>query len=103
MLSTAGIRATVDPRDVVPPCVLFTPPDNVRLDHGCGGTADMVALLLVPAVGNGDAWTALDEFLPNVLEHLPAEQIRTTSYTLDSSGPMPAYELTFTHLVDWNK
>lgn len=102
-LNASGIRATVDPRDAVPPCVLFTPPDQVRLDMGCAGSADLTALLLVPGPGQSDAWAALDATLPAVLEMLPVEQIRSTSYTLDASGPMPAYELTFTHLVDWNK
>ena len=101
-LMAAGIRATVDPRKVVPPCVLFVPPDTVTLDRGCGGTANMTAVVLASGPAQGDSWQTLELFLPSVLEHLHAEQVRTTSYTLDDSGPMPAYELSWTALVDWN-
>ena len=103
-LTAAGIRAGVNPKDVVPPCVLFTPPDQVRFDLACGGTADLRALVLVPGPGQADAWAALDGFLPEVLNHLPVppDELRTTTYTVDASGPMPAYELSFTHTVDWS-
>lgn len=102
VLSAAGIRATTDPRDVVPPCVLFTPADQVDIDRGCGGTAQMSALLLVRGPGQGDAWQTLEQFVAKVIELLPAEQIRSTSYSLDDSGSMPAYELSWTATVDWN-
>lgn len=104
LLSAHNIRATVNPKDVQPPCVLFTPPDAVRFDLGCGGTADVRALLLVPGPGQVDAWEALERLLPAVVEVLPVmpDELRTTTYTIDASGPMPAYELTFTAAVDWS-
>lgn len=102
-VTAAGIRATTDPRNVVPPCVLFLPPDDVTLDIGCGGTATMRAVLLVPGPGQRDAWLHLDNTLGQVLDVLPAETIRSTTYEVDASGPMPAYEMTWTHIVDFNK
>lgn len=104
LLTAAGVRATCDPRSVQPPCVLFTPPDTVRFDLGCGGTADVRALLLVPGPGQLDAWAALETLLPRVVDVLPVppDELRTTAYTVDNSGPMPAYELTFTTAVDWS-
>lgn len=105
LLTSHGVRATTNPKDVVPPCVLFTPPDTVDFDLGCGGTAVMRALVLVGGPGQLEAWQALEVFLPSVLEVLPVppDQLRTTTYAVDSSGPMPAYELSFTVLVDWSK
>lgn len=100
-LTAAGIRATVDPRNVVPPCVLFNPPDSVALNIGCGGTAQMSAVLLASGPGQGDAWQTLEAALPAVLAHVPAEEVRSTAYTLDDSGPMPAYELIWTSTVEW--
>ena len=72
------------------------------MEVGCGGVADMRALALVPAPGNGDAWVNLDGFMPKVLNVLPVEQVRTVTYQVDDTGPMPAYELTWTERVDWN-
>lgn len=101
VLSTAGIRATTDPRDVVPPCVLFLPPEQVDVNLYCGGTADMRAVLLSRGPGQVDAWRTLETTLPAILDLLPVETVRSTTYQIDSSGPMPAYELQLTATVSW--
>lgn len=104
-LASHGVRSGCNPKDVAPPCVLFTPPDTVDFDLGCGGTGQLRALVLVGGPGQFEAWQALEVFLPDVLDALPftPDQLRTTTYAVDSSGPMPAYELSFTAAVDWSK
>lgn len=106
LLTAAGVRAGVNPRDVQTPCVLFVPPVAVQFDLGCGGTAELRGLLLVSGPAQDDAWAALEELLPLVLDVLPVapDSLRTTTYSTDPTfGQMPAYELSFTLAVDWSQ
>lgn len=101
-LVAANIRATLDPRDVQPPCVLFQPA-TITLDLNCGGTAQMQAILLVPGPGTGEAWEHLDQLLPAVLDVIPAETI-TPDY-IDGRGdhhPIPAYQLAWSQAVSYD-
>lgn len=96
-LVAAGVRAAIDPRNTNPPCVLFEPP-SLTFDIGCGATAAMSALLLVPGPGHGDAWRQLDDLIAQVADVIDIETAEPVS--LDYDNPMPAYRVTFTQPID---
>lgn len=87
----AGIRATVDARNVNPPCVLFVPP-TITLNLNCGGTAAFEAVCIVPGAGNADAWAAADDLARRLVTHvLPqAETVTPGSYGVDDNNANPA-------------
>jgi len=95
-----NIRAAVDPRNLNPPCVLFTPPTQIVMDVMCGGAAEMSAMLIVPGPGTGDAWQQLENLMPEVLEVLPVERVTAVQYGAGDT-PLPAYELAWTETVSW--
>jgi hypothetical protein len=103
-LSAAGVRATVDPRSVNPPCVLVTRPDY-RNDLGCGVTATWRLIAMVPGADNADAWKALDALVGAVDEALGVwSDVRPTGYQVDPNAtPNPAYEMTYEEATHgWN-
>lgn len=53
-LRTAGVRATSDPRNVTPPCVLVEL-DRVDPLTSCSGRATIMMRAITPAPGSGDA------------------------------------------------
>jgi hypothetical protein len=93
-LAAAGVRATTDPRKIVPPCVLFQPGG---ISQGVfprpGLQHDMVALLLAPGQGDASSWQMLDDLLAAVDRLLPWQSCYPTSYTPDSGTAFPAYRL----------
>lgn len=95
-LTAAGVRATVDPRSVNPPCVLVTRPDYTN-DLNCGATATWRLMAIVPGADNADAWKALDALVGKVDAALNVwSQVRATGYQTDpNSPPNPAYEMTY--------
>lgn len=100
-LTAGGVRATHDPRKIVPPCLLIVPP-NVRMDRSCGGTADWTAYLLASTgAGNADAWAQLDKLAALVLPHLPVETLQPSDYSPDGTTEYPAYALTWTSQVEY--
>jgi hypothetical protein len=91
-----GIYATCDPRSVTPPCVLFSPP-AWTFSGVCNASGDWRIYALAPAIGNADAWKALDEIVLTVNDVLPLQRADFVQYPLSpDSQPFPAYELTFT-------
>ena len=99
-LRAAGIRATMDPRSVNPPCVLMTPPD-FDLNVNCGGDAEFRAVILAPPPANLDAWRTLDDLAAQVAAVIPVERIRPSQYGVDDSGAIPALELTWQQALSW--
>jgi hypothetical protein len=101
LLKRHKIRATLDPRNVVPPCVLLNPP-SLTLDLNCGGTASYTAHVIAPGAGNTDAWKLLDEMTAKVVGILnEVESIEPTSVSVDGTGDMPAFLLSWSASVDY--
>jgi len=102
-LAGQNIRASAEPRNLNPPCVLFTPPTRVELHDYCSAAVQMRALLIVPGPGIGDAWKQADELLADVLaaDVMPVEEIMLTQWG-QADSPLPAYELTWTETVSYN-
>jgi hypothetical protein len=99
-LNAAGIRATMDPRNVNPPCVLLNPP-SVVLDIACGGTATFTAYALTRGPGNADAWRSLDALVTDAYGVLPLESFEPSSYAVDETSALPAYLLNWTEAITW--
>lgn len=59
LIEQAGIRATVDRRNVNPPCVLVTMPDAAYDVHAGHVTATWRLLVIVPGPPSGDTFKAL--------------------------------------------
>jgi hypothetical protein len=102
-LTAAGVRATHDPRKIVPPCLLLAPP-TVTIDHlHGGGQAEWVGYLLASVgAGHADAWTQLDTLTAKVLPLLPVETIQPSDYSPDGTTEYPAYTLTWTSQVEYS-
>jgi hypothetical protein len=99
-LTEAGIRATLDPRNLNPPCVIIGPP-SVILDSNCGGLATVSAMVVGPGPGNLDAWRAIDDLAEQVGRLIDVETITPTELTVDNNPPQPALQLTWTQSFDW--
>lgn len=100
-LAAVGLRATTDPRKILPPCVLFRPP-ALRLDRLDCGTAEWTALLLASTqVGDSDAWTQLDGMLGKILPLFPITDVEVGSYEIDEATSFPAYTLAWTSQVEF--
>ena len=101
-LAAKNIRASAEPRNLNPPCVLFTPPQQVLLHDYCSAAVQMRALLIVPGPGIGDAWRQADDLLADVLaaDVMPVEEITLTQWG-SSDNPLPAYELGWTETLTY--
>lgn len=99
-LRAAGVRATMDVRNLNLPCVLIIPPAIV-LDVNCGGTAKFTAYAISRGPGNADAWKSIDELLDKVAAAVDVEEVRPTQYTIDETGALPAFEVVWTRVLSW--
>lgn len=99
-LQVAGVRATSDPRNANPPCVLVRPPSFVA-DVSCGGTATLQALCITRGPGNADAWRSIDDLAGQVSKVIAIEQIEPAEFQPDNGAPLPAYLLTWTKAISW--
>ena len=99
-LRAAGVRATMDVRNLNLPCVLVVPPAIV-LDANCGGTATFTAYAVSRGPGNADAWKSLDELLEKTAAVIDVEEVRTSQYTIDETGALPALEIVWTQALSW--
>jgi len=103
-LDAAGIRATDDPRAVLPPCALVGPPtlqpSNIG---GCAYDATWRIDLIGVASGGIQAFQSLDDLLENVLPLLPGYEIATPGTWLLSGGgdPLPSYTVNWMEAVPW--
>lgn len=97
-LVAEGIRATVDVRNAVPPCVLIPPPAR-RYDLNTGYSVEWRLYCLAPGPGNRDTWHALDELLAQLELVVDVERAEPGSYTLPTDAGtlnVPAYIVTMT-------
>jgi hypothetical protein len=99
-LQAAGIRATNDPRNVNPPCVIVGPP-SVVLDSNCGGLATCTGYVIGPGAGNLDTWIAIDDLAERVGQVVDVATITPAAYQIDENPPQPALQLTWTQSLDW--
>lgn len=98
-LTGAGIRATIDPRDVNPPCVLVAPPVLAyRFGKRCWD-ASWSLLLIAGDHGKPGSLRALGDLLDAVQAATGGAIVTATpanAGTLDGTPPAPAYECIFT-------
>jgi hypothetical protein len=100
-LRAAGIRATMDVRNLNLPTLLVVPPVWVA-DLMCGGTASFVIYALTRGPANLDAWKSLDTLLAEVSKVVDeVREVRPTSYDPEGNGGLPALEITFDHSLTW--
>ena len=93
-LDAAGVRATVDPRNVNPPCALVTVD---RVDATLGGcpTVDALVLLVAPDVGMPAALDTLGDMLDRVATVPGVSAALPDTFTGPAAGqPLPAFRLT---------
>jgi hypothetical protein len=100
-LTTAGVRTVTDPRSVVLPCVLLTPPVRTY-DLSCGYTATWQAYVLASGGGAEASWQALDELTDELVQLVDGETVQPVQYKLspDAADTLPAFLVTFTSSVD---
>lgn len=94
-LTAAGMRAVVDPRSAVPPCIIVGPPTRTY-DLGCGYSAAFTLVLLSPGQA-ADAFAQLDEWLDQLDDLVDIETATPGAYQLNGTGdPLVAYTVTLT-------
>lgn len=97
-LTTNGVNAVLDPRDVTAgtPVVLIGPPRwDVATYAGVSFTWRLLAIAGTE-LPNLDAWAELDELVTAVVELLPVELAEPAQYQPPSGPGRPAYALTVT-------
>lgn len=96
-LENAGIPATLDPRNLNPPCALVAPPRFDVIAQQPGLTRfDFPVQIIAPAPANLDSADALMELCDAAIQcGLPVMDGRPTVVTVGSQD-FPAYELTVT-------
>jgi hypothetical protein len=100
-LVAAGVRATLDARDVNPPCVLLrTPTLNWRFQKG-GWDAGFEADLLVPDSGRRGALADVGNLISTVQEALNYRGVsaRPEDFLLADGSTVPGYVLTWTQRI----
>jgi hypothetical protein len=98
-LTAGGVRATIDPRDLNPPCALVAAP-VVRWVFASGRLAvDWRLVVVVPSSGAANELKALGELLGRIAGILAGEPVQATPADYPDPGggdPLPAYQLTWT-------
>lgn len=101
-LRAAGIRATVDERELNPPAVFVAPPAlTYRFGKG-GWDASWTLSAVVPDNGRRPALAALGDLVTDVQAALSGRVVAGRPVDLFVPGgaaPLPAYELTFTERI----
>lgn len=99
-LERAGIRATVEARDVNPPGAWIAPARVDSWDYCTGGAVHLDIILLAPDHGATIAIDTLEGMLEPALDALAEDDIsvgtvdlRETA-TLSGQGPVPAFRIT---------
>lgn len=97
-LTAAGVRATLDERDVNPPCVFISPP-AVEFRFGRRGfTATFTGWCVTGAAGRSVDLANLAELVDRAGEALQWAQVRADPADLlvpEQPVPLPAYRLTW--------
>jgi len=96
-LDAAKIRASVDSRDLNPPCVQLRPP-TLTFRFGKGWDATWEAWVMLPDAGQKQALAGFGPFLEEVQEALGylAQTARPDTTALGDGGFVPTYVLSFT-------
>lgn len=101
-LTAGGVRATLDERDINPPCVFVGPPAVVyRFGRG-DYTAEWTAWAVTGAAGRNVDLTNLGALLQAVGVALDWASVRADPYDLPlphQAAPLPAYRMTWTETV----
>jgi hypothetical protein len=99
-LQDAGVRAVHDPRKLVPPCIIISPP-TVTIDMGCGGTAQWSAHA-VAASNASDAWAQIDGMVAISLGVLPVENVTPVGFPGGDGSEYLAFQMTWSAPVAWD-
>lgn len=98
-----GVRTVVDPRNVVTPCVLITPPVRTY-DVMCGYTATWQAYVLAGGGGAEASWQELDELTDQLAALTDVETVTPTAWRKsEGDPPIAAYLVTFTSTIETEK
>lgn len=107
-IADLGIRVTVDPRRLEPPCALVVPEVGQFQPNtlACDGLAptNWAIWLLAGQPGGVDAMRQLSRMAGAVLKGMETSQasIELSSYTTDAGDPWPAMKISFiTESSDW--
>lgn len=94
-LEAAGVRATVDPGTVAPPCVLLVPPSFV-FDLACEGDGTWRCPALAPAtqIAETSTWAELDRMLDAMVDLVDMTSADLVAYTVNGRV-YPAYLMTW--------
>ena len=94
-LEAQGVRATTDPGQIAPPCVLFTPP-NITFDLPCGFDATWRVPILAPVmqVAETGTWQELDRMLTVMAGTVDLQSADLVAYTV-KGRQSPSYLLTW--------
>ena len=101
-LKAAGLRATVDERDINPPAVWVKPPTLV-FRFGKGWSAAWTLQAVVPDTGRNNALAALGALIEKVQTAMDWAVVTATPIALIIPGgaaPLPGYEMTFNERID---
>ncbi|MBF6085296.1 hypothetical protein IU485_28405 [Nocardia cyriacigeorgica] len=93
-LAAGGVRASVDPRNLNPPCAWVVGRSVAHDLLGGGGTVTVNVYLIAPDAGTPQAWRTLTELLNDTLAVLDpdADTELSESITLPGGGgPVPAF------------
>ncbi|MET0996217.1 MAG: hypothetical protein ABWY20_20015 [Mycobacterium sp.] len=100
-LRAAGIRATLDERDINPPAVWIKPP-TLTFRFGKGWTATWTVQAVVPDTGRNVALAALGTLVEAVQAALGGAAQTALPIALlipGGAAPLPGYELTFNERI----
>lgn len=97
-LQQAGVRATLDPRNVVPPIGLLVRPAYQPVGNACRNlVADWTLHLIGKGPDQPPAWQQLDDMLSATILVLGAgiTAIDPDTYPLNDTTEAPSYRVTF--------
>lgn len=98
-LTASGVRTVTDPRNVVTPCVLLTPPVRTYDLHN-GYTATWQAYVLAGDSGSESTWEALDDLTDQLAALVDVETVTPTAWRASADAvPIPAALATFSSPV----
>jgi hypothetical protein len=103
-LTAAGIRATVDVREVNPPCCWVQLP-TIRFRFATPGAFNVDFAVLAVVGNSGNRWADLDAIsdLTAAAQEALGDRVATARpadmWTTDGTGTLPAMELTWTDTV----
>jgi hypothetical protein len=92
--SSAGLPATLDPRNIQAPCVVIGPAEPRMLSFdGTAGTFEVAVSIVAPPPGNADAWHLLETAVCEVMRAVGAHNADAGTYEVGGAA-YPAYLMT---------